>query len=927
MAELAPPPGFKPVGDDNMAPPPGFKPIEAPPGFKPLGEAKAAPLPAPVLPGRGSEISASSATKAGDERLEKMPPDIRVSPTGELYSPDPDTQRQIMSGQIDFQKAAAAGVLQRPLGIAQYVLPESWQNENWAKWSKGLKEFGRPAEGYTSEAMDPHGAGQLAFDVAAMGPVSRMLSGAARAVGTGYDALKGYLGIAETGTKAAPVLAESAGAASKGVEQIADELKNLKPSTMEKMREALGYTAKSVAAGTAAGAVSGATEMRPEETEAERKEARAASTEDQAFYGSLAGLLPPGIKGAIAAGRQLTGAERREFSELVEKALNTLKEKTMGYVESGQLSASEQARLATEKGAAATKELTAAEKEAQRLTEVQQKIARSEETRAAQQRDERLARDPNDPRSVLSMQESISEKLRTRAGDARAAAERAGLPKAEAEAYVAEIKTTYETAQKELDTLLQSYATRPTKDPIQFGKDVEALVARTEKELMDARKTVFNDFDRLHSTNKTMPTDDLVATIDKRLASGVSSTEEAALARTKKFIEEQGADGYLTPSQMNNLRLYYLGDSPEAAKVARTALDEIPEFVSAQKNYAELSGPLDPYEHAKGTFAGVTEKEYGRESRSKMAKGEIVAQVLNRAAKGREGLAELVAANPELKESAREYFNGLLIGNYSDKAVTPQRLAAFMEKNGAALKEIGLFDEFKNLTAEGLAAQRKAATLGADVKTAETLVKEATDVEKAAQMRAERERALKNIQEQRQTAIEAGKPFVFPNTKETLPVQQQPGGPLLPTKEQVAEKAAERTAAAQERTAEALKAAEERQVGPRKTAEQAAKELERAQKMGRELQTFKTEIDNTRPEDLPERLEGIIKKLGRDEIVGDETYGKLLKDLNIAKTEYERAKDLEKFSANVRTALTAAATGYAASATGLGRAFRGMFGL
>jgi hypothetical protein len=63
-------------------------------------------------------------------------------------------------------------------------------------------------------------------------------------------------------------------------------------------------------------------------------------------------------------------------------------------------------------------------------------------------------------------------------------------------------------------------------------------------------------------------------------------------------------EGNLTPSQLNNLRLYYLGDLPEVTKVARTALDKVPEFASAQKKYAELSGPLDPYEHTKGTFAG-----------------------------------------------------------------------------------------------------------------------------------------------------------------------------------------------------------------------------------------------------------------------------------------------------------------------------------
>ena len=930
MDDLAPPPGFKPVGDDNMAPPPGFKPLEAPPGFKPLGEAKAAPSappPAPKLPGVGSEISASSATKAGDERLRKKPPEIFVTPTGQLYSLDSETQKQIMSAQIDFQKAVGAGFLQRPVGIAQKLLPESWTmtQDQLAEWAKSLKEYGVPEEGYP-EGMDPHPLGQMGFDVAALGGVGRAASWLApRVAGAGQWVSNLFSG----GSKAAAA-GETAATVAKAAETApvltAEQLAKAR-TWIDKAKDAGKFTLGSVASGATFGKISGETEARPEETASEREYARTQEAESQMIDGALFGLLPPIAKGLIAAKRQLTGEERKMVSEAIEAAYEKLRQRSLGAVKEGTAAQKETAELSKQKGETATAELTKEQREAQRLTDVQEKIARSEEVRAKQQRDERLARDPSDPRSVLSMQESISERLRTRAGDARAAAERAGLPKAEAEAYVTQTKTAMETAQKELDALLESYAARPTKDPIQFGKDVEALVARTERELVNTRKSVFNEFDSQHSTNPTMPTEGLVEAIDKRLASGVSSTEEAALIRTKKFIEEYGVEGHLTPSQMNNLRLYYLGDSPEVTKVARTALDKIPEFAKAQKKYAELSGPLDPYEHTKGTFAGVSEQEYDRESRSKLAKGEVVAQILNRASKGREGLAELVAANPELKDSAREYFNGLLVGNYSDKAVTPQRLAAFMEKNGAALKEIGLFEEFKNLTAEGLAAQKKVATLGQDVKAAEVLTKEATAAQQAAEAKAMRERALKNIQQSRQTAIEEGKPFVFPNTKPTLPVQQQPGGPLLPTKEQVAETAATRTTAAQERTAEALKGAEQRQVGPRKTAEEAARELERAQQAARQLETFKTEIENTRPQELPEKIEGIIKRVGREELVDNPAYDKLLKDLNEAKTEYEKAKDLDKFSKTVRTALTAAATGYAASATGAGRAFRGLFGL
>ena len=895
-----------------------------------MGEAKAAPAApptTPALPGRGSEISASVATKAGDERTQRKR-DIRVSPTGELYSPDIETQKLIMSGQIDFQKAVGAGALQRPVGIAQKLLPESWAmtQDQLADWAKGLKEYGTPEQGYTEPAMDPHALGQGAFDVAALGGVGRVGSYLApRLAGAGKYISNLFSGGSKTAA-AGETAATVAGAAETAPVLTAEQLAKAR-TWIDKAKDAGKFTLGSVGSGAVLGKVSGETEARPEATESERTLARQEEADTQMIGGALFGLLPPAARGLLEAKRQLTGEERKMVSEAIEAAYEKLRQRSLGAVKEGTAAQKETAELSKQKGETATAELTKEQREAQRLTDVQEKIARSEEVRAKQQRDERLARDPSDPRSVLSMQESISERLRTRAGDARAAAERAGLPKAEAEAYVTQTKAAMETAQKELDALLESYAARPTKDPIQFGKDVEALVARTERELVNTRKSVFNEFDSQHSTNPTMPTEGLVEAIDKRLASGVSSTEEAALIRTKKFIEEYGVEGHLTPSQMNNMRLYYLGDSPEVTKVARTALDKIPEFAKAQKKYAELSGPLDPYEHTKGTFAGVSEQEYDRESRSKLAKGEVVAQILNRASKGREGLAELVAANPELKDSAREYFNGLLVGNYSDKAVTPQRLAAFMEKNGAALKEIGLFDEFKNLTAEGLAAQKKVATLGQDVKAAEVLTKEATAAQQAAEAKAMRERALKNIQQSRQTAIEEGKPFVFPNTKPTLPVQQQPGGPLLPTKEQVAETAATRTAAAQERTAEALKGAEQRQVGPRKTAEEAARELERAQQAARQLETFKTEIENTRPQELPEKIEGIIKRVGREELVDNPAYDKLLKDLNEAKTEYEKAKDLEKFSKTVRTALIAAATGYAASATGAGRAFRGLFGL
>ena len=133
----------------------------------------------------------------------------------------------------------------------------------------------------------------------------------------------------------------------------------------------------------------------------------------------------------------------------------------------------------------------------------------------------------------------------------------------------------------------------------------------------------------------------------------------------------------------------------EAITASFDAVD--PRYTSALRNYGVLSEPLAPLEQKIGVFAGTTEKYYG--GPNEMLPRDIALQVLDRTRGGGEGLQTLVAANPELKDTFREYLHGELFGASKKSAseVTAKTLDEFEKEDAEVLKSTGLTEEFADL--------------------------------------------------------------------------------------------------------------------------------------------------------------------------------------------------------------------------------------
>jgi hypothetical protein len=91
----------------------------------------------------------------------------------------------------------------------------------------------------------------------------------------------------------------------------------------------------------------------------------------------------------------------------------------------------------------------------------------------------------------------------------------------------------------------------------------------------------------------------------------------------------------------------------------------------------------------------------------KLAEAEVVGNIISRARAGHPVLERLLAQNPGLQEPARLYFTQDLFG--SGAAPTPSGLRTWLVKNERPLKQLGLFDEFKDIKTAREAAARSVA--------------------------------------------------------------------------------------------------------------------------------------------------------------------------------------------------------------------------
>ena len=466
--------------------------------------------------------------------------------TGMISSSDPEIQKQILAGQLNFQKGVASGVAQDFVGAGQFAarhLPgqtASDIDQYLAETEQSLKKFGASEGQMVGETIPYAFGGELLgaakTGLAGAGALASRIPGVTEGLATAseylapyttpvvnaatkaYEALpsakslvpesvmKGIRWMRGTAPEAEAVTAETAPKAAEAA-AVADpaavaadateattKITNTKKS-LDAIKEGLGLTLKETAKGTATGATTGATfgalSPRAEQAQDERNQAAWESVISGlkwgAGLGAGAGLAGAFLSGVKEAWTSMTLAEQKKAVEEAERLL----QEQQKYVSNlaGKAVTQEESNIAaaTAKQTEAETALSPMDKRLNELARAKREAEKSPEVRAAEARNIRNIRQESpsamDPRALLELQPNIEAKIQAGTREAQDIASRTGISEKQATKLVADQQAIVDQSEAEADRLAQTFADRKTMPANELAGEIQALADKREKAL------------------------------------------------------------------------------------------------------------------------------------------------------------------------------------------------------------------------------------------------------------------------------------------------------------------------------------------------------------------------------------------------------------------------------------------------------------
>ena len=762
-----------------------------------------------------------------------------ISVEGMPVSFDPEEQKQIARSGLEFMKGMAAGVGEVPVGIAQAAsdLAKKVVPQGWADYLKGLDEKLVGAEKYL-ESTGPEGAaGKVSRGIGQMAAMAAPGGVVAKGVGKGLEAL----GVAPQ------ALAEGAGFGARLVER-----------------------GKALASGLLGGGATGAgtaalqpsTKINPEERAKERE----INTLEGAAAGGVLGAAPPLVKGVTSAaksfGNVVERAKGAKAAEKIEQLRGDVLERATTQAQQ------EQAALAakTAEKTALEKELTPHQQEMSRLEKAMNELAQRDQVRAAKGRDVAQATGPE----IADIQKRAVEGWNRRVAALETEAQAQGLSKVDAEAFTRHEASKLVEAEKAAQDLADLHASMPTISPNEFGAKLRERVAAAEEAAETAREKAAGFAEAMKSAPegpivKTREIKDYIDEIEPEVADpstlGVlnwakqqlnlleeaaptapQDARSAAEALFSKGVTAAGkaAEPGVTLAKLDSARKFLGGvlrsknlkaltgidaSSSEAAyhlkKIYGLLMDAAKEahapYGKAVEVWRNESRALDKFRS--GGLSNVTDTDLLSGEFTKM-EGDVTATLLNKAKKGDPQLANLIASDPELKESARQYFLGELFGHgaVEKKKVTQAAFNSFWKNNQETLEKAGLADEFKSLQKVRADNELRIAKAKAELEARKAQEKKLTSELELTQAR-------RDVARKRQLQVESGE-----EKNKFLQAERLPGGVKAKPETAVESAAAEKAKADAARLKEKAAPVKEKIGDVEGKISQAAKDIENHQK-------------------------------------------------------------------------------------------------
>jgi len=157
--------------------------------------------------------------------------------------------------------------------------------------------------------------------------------------------------------------------------------------------------------------------------------------------------------------------------------------------------------------------------------------------------------------------------------------------------------------------------------------------------------------------------------------------------QTKQLALANGNTLSITPEAAHHLGKMKAAIDADIAKQA-------PELSAALEKFAEMSRPLDEF---RASLKDVIATDVYRDE-FKMGEAAVVDKILARAGQGLEPIKFLVQNRPELRDDLTRLYNRKLFG-FKDAPKEPsiEEFGRFLERNGEALRQAGLYEDFADL--------------------------------------------------------------------------------------------------------------------------------------------------------------------------------------------------------------------------------------
>lgn len=359
-------------------------------------------------------------------------------------------------------------------------------------------------------------------------------------------------------------------------------------------------------------------------------------------------------------------------------------------------------------------------------------------------------------RSLATAAES-AQRAREAAQRATDGATRAGLDAEHAGAWGAAAQNNLESAAKVGDEIERQLLARPTMGKEELGAMMRAAGTTLRDQKIAARRAAAG-YDQATAQDgaKIVPLDAARSVIDAEKESLKNPNLRATLDRVNKELTPTGpapAPGIvdvngrpfapptpqgMTLTQAESLRDYLNDAIAEKSGTAMSAADKSsqrvlldikdaltaamestsPLWKQANKDFAKASrGELD-YLTGKGDLAKTLQTD-SLSGQYMQTEAQVTGHIIAKANAGSPVLEMLVKQSPEIKDAARMYYTGELFGKGA--MPTPGVMETFVKTNERSLKQLGLFDEFKDIAS----AQR------ARLKTIEDFKRQATAAKSA----------------------------------------------------------------------------------------------------------------------------------------------------------------------------------------------------